>query len=57
MVSVLLLAFAGFYPFDLASLYFTFIQAFIAIMTFFDLEEDKVMTNIIMVVYGAHGVA
>ena len=57
MVSVLLLAFAGFYPFDLASLYFTFIQAFIAIMTFFDLEEDKVMTNMIMVVCGAHGVA
>lgn len=57
MASVLLLALAGSYPLDLVSLYFTFVQAFIAICTYFDLEEDIVMTNMFKVVSGAHGVA
>ena len=57
MVAVLLLALAGSYPLDLASLYFTYVQALIAIHTCFDLEEDKVMANMFKVVGGAHGVA
>ena len=43
-------------PVDLISLYLTFVQTLIAVMTFVDLEEKHSMTNRLLVVSGTHGV-
>ena len=44
------------FPVDLISLYLTFVQTLIGVMTFVNVEEEYSMTNRLLVVSGTHGV-
>lgn len=56
LVAVILTTLAVGIPIDLVSLYLTFVQTFVAVMTFVNVEEEHSMTNGLLVVGGTHGV-
>ena len=56
MVIVFLTALAVGIPFDLVSLYFSFVQTLCAVLTLVNIEEEHDMTNGLLVVSGTHGV-